>query len=95
MMVKVSRGVAVVVVTFKLTLLVPPAERRTLTFGPVKGVELVSNAKGPLERMGETTAVTFTLPAKPLILLTVIVEFPKEPTGMFKNAGLEIIGAIP
>ena len=45
--------------------------------------------------MGETTAVTFTLPAKPLILLTVIVEFPKEPTGMFKNAGLEIIGAIP
>ena len=94
-MVKVSRGVAVVVVTFKLTLLVPPAERRTLTFGPVKGVELVSNAKGPLERMGETTAVTFTLPAKPSILFTVIVEFSKPPTGMFKNEGLETIGASP
>jgi hypothetical protein len=87
--------VVVVVVTFKLILLVPPADKRTLTFGPVKGVELVSSAKGPLEKMGETTAVTFTLPAKPLILFSVIVEFPKVPTGIVKNAGLEAIGALP
>jgi len=83
------------VVTFKLTLLVPPADRTTLTFGPVKGVELVSSAEGPLEMTGETTAVTFTLPAKPLILFTVIVEFSNEPAGMIKNAGLETIGATP
>ncbi len=67
----------------------------TLTFGPVKGVELVNDAETPLETMGETTAVTFTLPTKPLILFRVIVEFPKAPTGMFKNAGLETIGASP
>jgi hypothetical protein len=32
---------------------------------------------------------------RPLILFRVMVEFPKTPTGMFKNAGSETIGASP
>jgi hypothetical protein len=72
--------VDVVVATFKVALVAPPATTLRITPVPVK-VELLKDIKGPLATNGDTEAVMVTFPAKPKTLPTVTEEAPEEPAG--------------
>src|SRR6266568_4819492 len=83
-------AVDVVVATFSVALVTPPATTLTITLVPVK-VELVKDIEGPLATNGDTEAVMVTLPAKPKTLPTVTEETPEEPAAKDREELLAVI----
>lgn len=74
-------------VTFSVTVMVPPDVSFTITLEPVN-VEFLKDIDGPLDITGETITVTVTLPANPLILFRLIAEVFREPAVILREVGL-------
>lgn len=83
-------GVEGNVIMFNVAVPVPPTVSVIMRLVPVE-VELLSNSEGPLGTMGEIVAVTFTFPAKPTMLVRVILEVPDEPAWIVNEVGLAAI----
>jgi len=82
--------VDVVVATFSVALVTPPATTLTIRLVPVK-VELLKDIKGPLVTNGDTEAVMVTLPAKPKTLPTVTEETTEAPGAKDREGLLAVI----
>jgi len=82
--------VEVVVATFNVALVAPPATTLTIRLVPLK-VELLKDIRGPLATDGDTAAVMVTLPAKPKTLPTVTEETLEEPAAKDREGLLAAI----
>jgi hypothetical protein len=82
--------VAVVELTVRVAVAVPPEGTVTVTLLPVK-LELVKDIDGLFATVGLTVNEMVTFPVKVLILVRVSVVELEEPSGFTKEVGLAVM----